>query len=240
MTQFKTNFNFKRDLAGITQLGCQQRYDRLVSVVNTVRTEPTAHDELNKWAIEFSRDVVKFETQVLARNEILFKNNSCFAQSNGWNNHLKNAAHISAPHLHNWIIIVTRQDEDKCNEVINELIFLGAPMGFRVDKPYVQKLGGTEGKNYAGPFVQAIKSLLGSGKERPQMIVCLTPGNAPDAYHAIKKLCCIEYGVPSQVLTANTLKKNLRSVITKVAIQMSCKLGGEVWGLQIPVRANVL
>ena len=27
-----------------------------------------------------------------------------------------------------------------------------------------------------------------------------------------------------------------KSVITKVAIQINCKLGGEIWGVHLPVR----
>ena len=43
--------------------------------------------------------------------------------------------------------------------------------------------------------------------------------------------------MPSQVIVARTLtKKNaMMSVTTKVAMQLNCKLGGELWALEIPV-----
>ena len=43
--------------------------------------------------------------------------------------------------------------------------------------------------------------------------------------------------MPSQVVVARTLtKKNaMMSVTTKVAMQLNCKLGGELWALEIPV-----
>ena len=43
--------------------------------------------------------------------------------------------------------------------------------------------------------------------------------------------------VPSQVVLGRTLSKKqmLMSVATKVAIQLNCKMGGEVWALEIPV-----
>jgi len=45
--------------------------------------------------------------------------------------------------------------------------------------------------------------------------------------------------VPSQVVVARTLtKKNaMMSVTTKVAMQLNCKLGGELWALEIPVSS---
>ena len=47
--------------------------------------------------------------------------------------------------------------------------------------------------------------------------------------------------MPSQVVVARTLtKKNaMMSVTTKVAMQLNCKLGGELWALEIPVSSHL-
>ena len=49
---------------------------------------------------------------------------------------------------------------------------------------------------------------------------------------------CIISLVPSQVIVSRTLSKKqmLMSVATKIGIQLNCKLGGEVWGCEIPVK----
>ena len=46
--------------------------------------------------------------------------------------------------------------------------------------------------------------------------------------------------VPSQCLLAKTLSKQkmLMSVTTKVAMQLNCKLGGELWAVEIPVSSS--
>lgn len=43
--------------------------------------------------------------------------------------------------------------------------------------------------------------------------------------------------VPSQCILAKTLakKQTIMSVVTKVAMQINCKLGGELWTLEVPV-----
>ena len=48
------------------------------------------------------------------------------------------------------------------------------------------------------------------------------------------------FSVPSQCILARTLQKKqmLMSVVTKVALQLNCKLGGELWALEIPVRLS--
>jgi len=57
-----------------------------------------------------------------------------------------------------------------------------------------------------------------------------------DRYNAIKKLCCVECPVPSQVIIARTIgdPKKLRAVTQKIALQVNCKLGGELWSVKIP------
>ena len=70
-----------------------------------------------------------------------------------------------------------------------------------------------------------------------QMVVIIVSSKRKDRYDAIKRICCIEKPVPSQVITTQILEddRKSKSVVTKVAIQMNCKLGGEIWETNIPV-----
>ena len=72
------------------------------------------------------------------------------------------------------------------------------------------------------------------------MAVFVLSSNRKDKYDAIKKKCCLDLGVPSQCLLQKNIKdpKKSMAVITKIAIQMNCKLGGEIWGVSIPVNIN--
>lgn len=57
----------------------------------------------------------------------------------------------------------------------------------------------------------------------PQMIFVGVSRNSADIYKAIKKVCCIQNAVPSQVVTQRVMggdQRRLRSVATKVAIQV--------------------
>jgi len=70
------------------------------------------------------------------------------------------------------------------------------------------------------------------------MVVCVVPNNRKDRYDAIKKICCVEHPVPSQVVVSRTLSKKqmLMSVCTKIGIQLNCKLGGQVWAVDVPIK----
>ena len=54
----------------------------------------------------------------------------------------------------------------------------------------------------------------------------------------MEKLCCTEHPIPSQVINARTIsqQQKLRSVTQKIALQINCKLGGELWAVEIPLK----
>lgn len=66
----------------------------------------------------------------------------------------------------------------------------------------------------------------------------MLPSNQKGYYDAIKKFLSSDCPVPSQCVLSRTLHRPgiMRSVATKVALQMACKLGGELWAVEIPVR----
>lgn len=75
---------------------------------------------------------------------------------------------------------------------------------------------------------------------RPQIIIFIIPkNNEIIMYKAIKRLCCIELAVPSQVITSRIIDPNncgkVSSIITKIAAQVNVKLGGELWGVKFKV-----
>jgi aubergine-like protein len=71
-----------------------------------------------------------------------------------------------------------------------------------------------------------------------QILVFILPRPDSNLYTAIKRTCCCELAIPSQVVTKKNVAPNqpkTMSVVTKVAIQMSCKIGGSPWGILVPV-----
>jgi len=67
------------------------------------------------------------------------------------------------------------------------------------------------------------------------MVVLLLPGakGKSQLYDDIKRFLLTEYPIPSQVVLSQTIQrgKNLRSIISKVLIQMNAKLGGIPWAV---------
>jgi aubergine-like protein len=61
-------------------------------------------------------------------------------------------------------------------------------------------------------------------------------------YSLIKRICCVENPIPSQVVLAKTLsqEKKLKSIMCKIAMQINCKLGGALWTIKIPLVERIM
>lgn len=68
--------------------------------------------------------------------------------------------------------------------------------------------------------------------------MCILPSNQQNYYGSIKKYLSSDFPVPSQCVLVRTLNKQgmMMTLATKIAMQMTCKLGGELWAVEIPVR----
>lgn len=84
-------------------------------------------------------------------------------------------------------------------------------------------------------YVTALKANI---RQTTQIVVCVVSSKRKDKYDAIKRVCCLELPVPSQVVTSQIIddERKRRSVVTKVALQMNVKLGGELWATSIPIK----
>lgn len=105
-------------------------------------------------------------------------------------------------------------------------------MGMEIRTPQLFELQGEQPKEY-------VRIIRENKRQSTQMVLCVLSSNRKDRYDAIKKECCVNNPVPSQCVLSRTLSKQkmLMSVATKIAIQLNCKLGGEVWALGIPLNS---
>jgi aubergine-like protein len=110
------------------------------------------------------------------------------------------------------------------------MIKLVPKMGIRVAQPTIVELTNDRTETY-------IKGIWDSVEPKVQLMCVIMPTPRNDRYVAVKKLCCVEKPVASQVINVKTIcnKKKVSSVVQKVSLQINCKLEGELWGCNIPL-----
>ncbi|CAB1319925.1 unnamed protein product [Coregonus sp. 'balchen'] len=132
-----------------------------------------------------------------------------------------------------WAIFYPWRCAEQAEELVSCFGKVAGPMGLRLDRPIRVELRDDRTETY----VKSIHSQLTS-EPNVQLVVCIMTGNRDDLYSAIKKLCCVQSPVPSQAINIRTISQpqKLRSVAQKILLQMNCKLGGELWTVNVPLK----
>ncbi|XP_055204880.1 piwi-like protein 2 isoform X2 [Gorilla gorilla gorilla] len=220
--KMKKDFRAMKDLAQQINLSPKQHHSALECLLQRIAKNEAATNELMRWGLRLQKDVHKIEGRVLPMERI----------------NLKNTSFITSQEL-NWVKEVTRDPSiltramDQARELVNMLEKIAGPIGMRMSPPAWVELKDDRIETY----VRTIQSTLGA-EGKIQMVVCIIMGPRDDLYGAIKKLCCVQSPVPSQVVNVRTIGQptRLRSVAQKILLQINCKLGGELWGVDIPLK----
>nr|BAJ07610.1 piwi [Ephydatia fluviatilis] len=232
----RADFRIMKDLATYTKVDPNDRAATIRNFLGQIKTVPEAQEVLTNWNVEFDKDLIGLNGRVLPPEKILMGNTS-FSYRPGepdWSREMRGASLISAVNHQNYLMVFTSRDADKAQDLFQTLTRVGPPMGMRFDEPQLAELPNDRTQT----FLQGIERQL---TPETQMVIVVLPTDRKDRYDAIKKFCCVDHPVPSQCVTARVLtkKQGLMSVATKIALQLDCKLGGELWALEIPMK-NVM
>ncbi|RUS89237.1 hypothetical protein EGW08_002980 [Elysia chlorotica] len=231
--QARSDFNVMRDLAVHTRIGPDKRVSTLEKFTRQINENPEAQQILKPWQMKIASTAARIPARQFPAEKLLMRDKSISynIREADWSRNMRNVFLLKAVHMENWMIVFPNRAQSNAAELSDCLNKVGSGMGMRIGHPTVVEIPNDRNESY----LQAIRQNL---KETVQMVVAVVTNNKKDRYDAIKKMCCIDNPVPSQVVMTKTLskKQGLMSVATKIAIQMNCKMGGEVWGTSIPLN----
>nr|CAD7440665.1 unnamed protein product [Timema bartmani] len=141
---------------------------------------------------------------------------------------------LVAVNLNNWVVVYVPKDQRVSNDFVSTMKRVGPQMGIMVSDANMVPLR----DDRVETFLRALRESI---TPSTQIVVIICPSARTDRYSAIKKLCCVEKPIASQVINARTIMKQdkIRSITQKICLQMNCKLGGSLWRVQIPFK-NVM
>lgn len=229
----RADFRLMKDVAQFTRVAPESRMKSLQMFMSDLNSKEPK-EILEGWNLEFEREAVHVTGRVLPPETIYHsaKVRYSYSPANAdWTKELRGQRLLTTVNMEDYMILFTGRDRNTAKDFIDALEKVGRPMGFGVGTPNAIQLE----NDRTDTFLRNIRSNISSST---QMVIVVLPGNRKDRYDSIKKLCCVEQPVPSQCILQRTLskKQNLMSVATKVAMQLNCKLGGELWALEIPVK----
>ncbi|XP_036252442.1 piwi-like protein 2 [Molothrus ater] len=213
----------------------QQHYQRLTGLLRRIRDTPEASQELQRWGLVLATDIYRTQGHILPVERINLRHRSFLpAEELGWHREVTKEVPIAVISINSWLLIYPKRLQHLAKDLLASMRSSCGAMGMQVGQPSVQELRDDRIETY----VRAIQGSLGS-QDKVQLLLCIIPGGRDDVYGAIKKLCCVQSPVPSQVINAQSLVGHpgkIRSVVQKVLLQINCKLGGQLWGVDIPLK----
>ncbi|XP_054830438.1 piwi-like protein 4 [Eublepharis macularius] len=225
-----SDFRLMKDLAQETHLTPESRQQRLSRLADDIQRNKDARLELETWGLQLGCQV-SLTGRVVTTEKILMHDVVMPMSAGDWFRDTRNAKVMGVTPLENWLVVFGHKNSELAHNLVNCLRRVGGPMGFRVEYPKVLQV-------QENP-VALVRALRQHVNPEMQLVLCILPSNQKECYDSIKKYLILEHPVPSQCVLARTLSRQgmLMSVATKIAMQIICKLGGELWAVDIPLKS---
>ncbi|KAG5317323.1 AUB protein, partial [Pseudoatta argentina] len=232
----RENYRLMSSLAVETRLQPGKRIEKLLRFNKRLCEERAIVQELSEWNLQLDNKLLQVPARQLLNEKIYFGGDvSANAEQGDWTRAMMNKKCVISPRLKEWIFMISERDRSLEQGFISTLLKVAAGIQFQIDKPKSEYIR----DDRPGTYNERLEQIL--SRQIPQLVFCAVSNNRSDRYSAIKKKCCVDRPVPSQIcLTRTMTHKNIKSIATKIAIQMSCKLGGAPWYVDVPLEGLMM
>lgn len=240
--QMRSDFRMMRAMADHTRLNPDRRIERLETFNRRLQTTPDSMEVFKVWQMELDKRLVELPGRLLPEEIIL-----CSATAKGtptgenadWTMIFRNNPMLSTVRLQRWFVVVPQRASREANDFLGCMNQVARGMRFEMNQCEIVTIPDDSPPTY----IRTLENLV---NKDPQLIMCVVSNQKADRYTAIKKKCCVDRAVPTQVICQKTITpkggnvRTLMSVATKVVIQMNCKLGGVPWKVRIPLNGLLI
>ncbi|XP_029174895.1 piwi-like protein Siwi isoform X2 [Nylanderia fulva] len=229
----RENFKLMSAVAKYTRLGAKERVDRLKTFNQRLNNQDNIVREFSEWNLQLDNKLLDVPARILPKEMLYVGGDSAITyeeEDGDWGRPMQKKSCLVNKDLRNWVLLITERDRPSLSAFLDKLSKVSLGLRFRLEPPQVHTLR----DDRPGTYSEMLERIL--SKQTPDLVFCVVSNNRSDRYSAIKKKCCVDRPVPSQVCVFKTMThRNVMSIATKIAIQMNCKLGGAPWSVDIPM-----
>ncbi|XP_072288512.1 piwi-like protein 1 [Eucyclogobius newberryi] len=230
--KMRSDFNIMRDLSVHTRLSPADRETRLSRFITNIQKNDEAQSELDKWGLSFDKQLVQMTGRVLPAERIFqgqksYEYNPSRAE---WSREMRGIPLTSPSHFSNWLLFFTRRNTTEAQAFMQSLPRVCDGLGICLQRAVMVE--------YEDRQESLLRALQQNVSPQTQIVVVVLSSINQLKYDSVKKYLCVDCPTPSQCVVSRTLSKpqGLMSVCTKIALQMACKMGGELWSVEIPLK----
>uniref|UniRef100_A0A673CNS0 Piwi-like protein 1 n=1 Tax=Sphaeramia orbicularis TaxID=375764 RepID=A0A673CNS0_9TELE len=230
--KMRGDYRIMKDLDEYTKLNPEQREGRLKRFISNIQKNTDAQAELDNWGLAFDKQLLSLKARVLPAEKIVQGSNSYeySAWKADWTKEMRGLPLMRSPPLNNWMLFHTRHAGNAVQSLLQCIERVSGPFGVRCRRPVMIE--------YSDQMEALLRALQQNVGPQTQMVVVVLPNNRKDKYDCVKKYLCVDCPVPSQCIVLRTISNNktIMTVATKIVLQMACKMGGELWSVEIPLK----
>jgi len=238
--KLRADFRAMKEIKDHACLPPDKRISCIEEFLHRINTSPEAKVELLKWGLEVDSSSCQVTARQFPPEKVMVGGQQVFTcgPQADFSREVTRSNVIRPVMINNWLLVFTRRDVVKAENFFKKLLEVCRKLGVELNKPHFIELRDDRSTTYKDAISSAVNPSV-------QLVVCIFPTSRDDRYSAVKKLCCVDMPVPSQVIISRTLPDDpkigkFRSVTMKIALQINCKLGGELWAVDIPLKGIMI
>lgn len=230
----RDNFQLMKALATHTRVAPDGRIKKLLEFSRQIQSKPEVVQEIRRWDLTIGDQLVDIEGRVLPQEKIHggggIQPYDAGPQAD-WTQKMRSNPLVDKGNMSRMAVIYPSRFKQQAKQFIeSNLKRCAQGMAWSLDncKPFEIP------DDRAATYLQKIDEVIGQGQ--PSLILVVLSSKSQDRYSAIKKKCCVDKPVPSQVILGKNLdSKGAMSIATKLAVQINCKVGGAPWTVAMPL-----
>lgn len=227
----RSNFQLMKALGEHTKVGPDNRIAKLLKFNERLHGSPQAMSQLERFGMGLEKNLVKIPGRTLEKEIINFGNGQTVSAGDKVEWSPGRSPLLLPKQLNSWVFVVPSKWRRDAQAFAQTLCKVSTGMRFTVAPPEIVEIQ----RDHAAEYAQALGQIL--DHQQPQLVMCAVPNQRGDRYSVIKKKCCVDRAVPTQVIQTKNLNdpRKTMSIATKVAIQLNCKIGGAPWCVAVPL-----
>lgn len=232
----RKDFKVMKDIASHTRVTPNQRVQALKTFVRNVKENEEAVAALDCWGLKIDDSILNIEAHKIEETFIQLKNKTIAAiDDKTFGTEVGRNEILDAVDLTQWILMYPTKQLKLAQKFTQLVQQCSKQIGMLVEHPQICELN----SDIVTAYVSALRYNI---KSHHRAIVIIVPSQREDRYAAIKRLCCSEIPIPSQVIHSKTLEdeRKVRNVVCKILLQINCKIGGSLWGIDMPLNGTMI
>lgn len=241
----RNNFNLMKALGEYTRMSPNHRVDRLKRFALRIKDTPASTDTLRRFGVKMAPELLCIKGRILASEQILFGNNKVIApdaKTADWTPALRNNIQYANESLKKWILMYPKKTAEETLRFLEMMKEVSNGLRFEISEPKKIELSDDRATTYARELTEVCK-------KDPKLVMIVFMGNPQsngERYATVKKITCVQNAVPTQCIVSKTMQPKkgnmagVKSIATKVILQINCKLGGAPWMVAMPMSGVMI